>query len=78
MGAEFTFYDYVDDRGINQIQDWLTGQGANAYSKVDLEIRHMEALPREDWGWGKGIKGPMQGDCDDLYEIRRLDNKRRV
>ena len=68
MGAEFTFYDYVDSQGNNAIRAWLDGVGLKAKARFTMLIAQLEATPPGDWG--RPVVDTLHGDCAGLFEIR--------
>ena len=68
MGAEFTFYDFVDDAGQNVVRLWLDGIPKGAKAKFNNWLRHLEATPPGKW------KRPqvetLDGKCAGLFEVR--------
>ena len=69
MGSEFTFQDFVDDRGKNVIHDWLDDQiPVGAKAKFDKWILHLEATPHGDWK--RPLVDTLDGHCAGLFEIR--------
>ncbi len=55
MGAEFTFYDFVDELGENIVYKWLQEIPKGAKEKFDLRLTHLEALPPGQWGTGSRL-----------------------
>jgi hypothetical protein len=39
----WTFYDFLDGRGVNLIRQWLDGLPAKARAKIDIRLLHMRA-----------------------------------
>lgn len=76
MGSEFTFYDYVDEDGVNVISAWLTGQGPRARAKFNQVIFHLEATPKGQWR--RPIVDTLGGDCSGLFEIRSFVNGKQL
>lgn len=57
MGAEFTFYDYIDANGdkANVIKEWLNGEGQPAKLWFTMTIGYLEASPPQGFAdsvWG--------------------------
>lgn|GEM_PF-1503163 len=75
MGTEFTFFDYVDDRGTNVVTAWFTQQsrsGAKVKAKFDTRLLTMEATPAGEGYWLRPQTETLHGDCEGLFEIRAL------
>lgn len=71
MGAEFTFYDFVDGQGENAVYSWLQEIPKGAKQKFDSRMRHLEALPPGQWGTASRLVDTLtDGACDGLFEIR--------
>ena len=68
MGSEFTFYDYVDESGVNTISAWLKSLGAKGYAKFDTRILNLEATPKGQWR-RPGVD-TLSKECGGLFEIR--------
>lgn len=66
MGAEYTFYDYVDEDGINVIKTWLEARGGKA--RFDTIIQYLEAS--RPGTWRRPVVGRLTGECAGLSEIR--------
>jgi len=76
MGAEYTFYDYVnaDGDGTNVIKRWLNGDGKDAKAHFTMIIKNLEASPpprTADSVWGEPFTKPMKGDWDGFIELRK-------
>jgi hypothetical protein len=67
MGAEYTFYDYVED-GVNVIHLWLNGEGKAAKAKFNNWLGYLEATP--PGGWTRPYVDTLTGVCAGLFEIR--------
>ena len=65
MGSEFTFYDFVDDSGVNVIHEWLQGLPKSAKQKFNKWLTHLEATPPGAWS-----RSLVDTVCDGLFEIR--------
>jgi len=72
MGTEFTFHDYVDEAGVNIIDDWLAGIPVAAKVKLDKRLIHLQALPPGQWK--RGVVDTLDGDCAGLFEVRAALN----
>ena len=70
MGAEFTFYDYVDSQRNNPIRAWLDGVGPKAKARFTVLIAHLEATRPGDWR--RPVVDTLHDDCAGLFEIRAL------
>lgn len=68
MGAEFTFFDYIDSSGENVIRAWLQQQGAGVRAKFNTWIMHLEATP--PGSWTRPFVDTLSRDCRGLIEIR--------
>ena len=55
------------------VHDWLRTLSAKAKAKINMRIRNLEVLPREQWGdWTGAMTGPA---WNGIFEIRiRYDN----
>ena len=76
MGAEYTFYDYInaDGDGTNVIKRWLNSDGKDAKAHFTMIISHLEASapPRTaDSVWGKPYTELMKNDWDGFIELRK-------
>lgn len=70
MGSEWTFYDYVDARGVNVISGWLNGHGPRVKAKFVQRVKYLEATPPGQWK--RPEVAPLAGECTGLFEIRAL------
>ena len=68
MGAEFTFFDYVDADGVNTIRAWLNGPGRAARAKLNAWLSHLESTSPGQWK--RPIVDTLTGECAGLFEIR--------
>ena len=68
MGAEFTFFDYVDANGVNTIRAWMDGPGRAARAKFNTWLGHLEATAPGEWK--RPIVDTLTGDCFGLFEVR--------
>src|SRR3990167_2146209 len=68
MGAEFTFYDYVDADGQNVIHKWLQSIPKGAKAKFNNRLRHLEATPPGQWT--RPLVETLDGHCAGLFEVR--------
>jgi hypothetical protein len=41
----WTFYDFLEDRGVNPVRQWLDGLPAKAAAKINTRILFMMAIP---------------------------------
>jgi hypothetical protein len=44
--VKWEFYDFVSERGTNEIQQWSTAQGPTLKARLNALIRHLETLER--------------------------------
>ncbi len=64
----FTFHDFVDSSGTNQIHQWINAKPKRAKAKMNERIRHLEQLDQGQWG---NLIKPLRGaDCQGLLELR--------
>src|ERR1051326_5189059 len=68
MGSQSTFYDYIDENGVNVVSQWLRGPGRDARAKFNIRIAHLEATPLHEWR--EPFWKDLKGECDGLFEIR--------
>ena len=68
MGIEFTFFDYVDEDGVNTIKAWLNGPGRAARAKLNTWLSHLESTSPGQWK--RPIVDTLTGECVSLFEIR--------
>lgn len=68
MGAEFTFFDYVNASGVNAIRAWMDGPGRAARAKLNTWLGHLEATAPGEWK--RPIVDTLTGECFGLFEIR--------
>ena len=68
MGVEFTFFDYVDEDGVNTISAWLDGPGRAARAKLNAWLSHLESTSPGQWK--RPIVDTLTGECVGLFEIR--------
>jgi hypothetical protein len=61
----WTFYDFLDGRGVNLIRPWLDGLPAKARAKIDTRILFMQAIPV----WPEQYVSALRG-WPDLVELR--------
>ena len=66
MGAEFTFYDYVDHQGRNLVDSWLQADVTKMVKeKFNEQLTYLEATPIGMWD--RPYAAPVG---DSLFEIR--------
>ena len=68
MGSEFTFYDRLDDQGVNVVHEWLGGIPKGAKAKFTKWLLHLEGLPPGEWR--RPLVDTLDGRCDGLFEVR--------
>ena len=68
MGAEFTFYDYLDQQGHNVIRDWLDEARPRVKARFTMLIGLLEATPPGQWT--RPVVDSLRGDCEGLFEVR--------
>lgn len=68
MGSEFTFYDFVDDSGVNVVDQWLQGIPKGAKQKFNKWLTHLEATPHGSWS--RPLVDKLSGRCAGLFEVR--------
>lgn len=73
MGAEFTFYDYIDENGINVVREWLHGEGVKVTADFNAKIMHLEATKKGLWS--RPTFDDLKDDCDGLFELRGQTGK---
>lgn len=72
MASPFTFYDYLDEQGVNVIFHWLHGDGAASRAYFDHMIANLAAAPPGSSLWAPPYCGPMKGKAwKDIFEIRK-------
>ena len=69
MGVEHTFYDYINESGVNTISDWLNSIPKSVKVKFNNWLGHLEGINQGSW------KRPLvetltEGECDGLFEVR--------
>ena len=69
MGAEHTFYDYVDESGENTIHVWLHSIPQEARGKLTKRLLHLEALNKGQWQRPL-VDTLTDRECDGLFEVR--------
>lgn len=67
MGAEYTFYDYVEN-DVNVIDLWLNGVPKGVKAKFNNWLGHLETTP--PGGWKRPLVETLTDECADLFEIR--------
>ena len=73
MGSEFTFYDYINDSGVNIINGWLNGAGKGAKANFNRIIKWLgESSPAasQDTLWKKPYIWPLHEKWKGFKEIR--------
>ena len=70
MGAEFTLYDYMDENGVNLIDQWLKGREVPKQIRVKMTkwLLHLEATPPGQWR--RPQVDTLTDHCDGLFEVR--------
>lgn len=68
MGNQFSFYDYVDEAGQNQIRAWFDSIGAKPKAKLNSRILYLAATPPGQWN--RPLVDTLTGECEGLFEIR--------
>jgi len=68
MGAEFTFYDFLDGNGANIVHVWLGNIPKGAKAKFNKWLRHLEATP--PGLWKRPLVETLDGYCAGLFEVR--------
>lgn len=75
MGAEYTFYDYINGNGENEILQWLNsigGQGKDRHKAKAAFTERLLGLEGTPTGeWRRPPVDMLHGDCAGLYEIRK-------
>lgn len=61
----WTFYDFLDGRGVNLIRQWLDGLPEKASAKIDARILYMRMVPI----WPEQYVSSLVG-WPDLVELR--------
>lgn len=80
MGAEYTFYDYIDADGDggNLINNWLNGGGKPAKARYIIVIGNLEASPPRgftDTVWKHPYVIDLHGEWQSYIEIRVKKDK---
>ncbi len=61
------FRDYLNQRGENEIHEWLNQVNATVKMKINVFIQHLEG--ESDWRGLKWVK-PLAGNGKGLWELR--------
>ena len=67
MGAEFTFYDYLEAEG-NIIYPWLKAQPSTVRAKLNKWLLHLEGTGPGQWK--RPLVDTLTGHCPGLFEVR--------
>jgi hypothetical protein len=62
----WTFKDYLNPRGENEILDWLNSLPKGAKARINAAIRFLEAMERLEMPYVRMLKG----NCSGLMELR--------
>ena len=75
MGSQYTFYDYINAQGENEILQWLHNVGGRGKNGIKFRAAFTERLlglegtPQVDWS--RPPAAVLHGDCAGLYEVRK-------
>src|SRR5258708_2409251 len=65
--AMWTFYDFMEERGVNPIRRWLDGIPVKAAAKINTRILYMMAMPI----WPEQYVSSLKG-WPELVELRLI------
>jgi len=75
MGTQYTFYDYVNTQGENEILNWLnSAAGLRGKNKIKFQVAFKERLlglegtPASEWR--RPPAATLFDDCAGLFEVR--------
>ena len=75
MGLEHTFYDYVDDAGVNVIYAWLNSVPIEVKVRINNRLLHLEGTQQGNWTRPL-VDTLTHGSCDGLFEVRSKFKRR--
>lgn len=70
MTRYWTFKDYVDGGGNNEVLKWLNSLPKRAKVKINAAISRLEVMERLEMPYVRVLKGP----CNGLLELRILSD----
>lgn len=77
MGSEFTFHDYVNELGTNEIRAWLETLETKPRARFKKWLLHLEGTPPGQWT--RPYVDTLTDHCQGLFEIRvPLDRQYRL
>ena len=68
MGAEFTFFDYVDPGGTNVIHSWLGTVPTKVKAKFTKKLLNLEGTPVGQWT--RPTVETLDQECAGVFEVR--------